>query len=90
MLLYLNLGDWYDYDGKKLTYLNWAPNQPNHSKGPQDYASIFLSDGTWGDYNDDPKDHGWNPGQVVCLQQLNSPGMYIIAKFNFKILIIEY
>ena len=71
-----SLGDWYDNDGKKLTYLNWFPGQPNHAKAPQDYASIFRTDGTWGDFNDDPPVHGWNPGQVVCLQQLNSPGMY--------------
>ena len=42
----------------------------------QDYASIKTKAGKWGDYPDDPKVHGWNPGQVVCLQQLNSPGMY--------------
>ena len=37
--------DWYDNDGKKLTYLNWEPGQPNHAQAPQDYASIKTKAG---------------------------------------------
>ena len=64
-----------------MTYLNWKPGQPNHSKSPQDYAAIHNRDGTWGDFNDDPKLHNWNPGQVVCLQQLN-PGMFLESRLE--------
>ena len=71
MLLYSSLGDWYDNDGKKLSFLNWDPQQPNHAQGlHQDFASIKSWDGTWGDYQDDPRTKSWNMGQVVCLQQL--------------------
>ena len=72
----MTLGDWFDNDGQKLKYLNWAPGQPNHAKSPQDFASIFRSDGKWGDYQDDPRQHGWKLGKVVCLQQLKFPGMH--------------
>ena len=65
-------GPWVDNDGNPLTYTNWGPSQPNHYQNiVQDYAGIYDLNGKWGDYQDNPALHGWSPGKLVCLQQLD-------------------
>ena len=49
------LGDWFDNDGSKLTYLNWDKYRPYNAYGAQDFASIYKPDGTWGNFLDDPR-----------------------------------
>ena len=45
--------------GKKMTYYNWDPQQPNNSGGAQDYLYMFGSNldgyisGMWNDYDSD-------------------------------------
>ncbi|KAM3913289.1 pulmonary surfactant-associated protein D-like [Leptodactylus fuscus] len=41
-------------DGKAISYLNWAGNEPNNDKGVEDCVEMYF-DGNWNDKNCDEK-----------------------------------